>query len=608
MTCKNCGKELLHDAEFCENCETKLENAAPVEQEAQNNEAPAEVLTEAPVEEAPAEAAAESTVGQEPEKKSKKGLFIGIGVAVILIAIIAVAFPFIKNFFSKTFTPDDVYYKNAERASVEKAVNTIALALDEYDKMVIKDSQSLADFYDSKELKMNVSLDFGDGVVNYLSESAEMELSFLKNIDLGFDFALKGDNAGLGLALGLENKNLISADVLIGLKDFITYVTVPELSQTAMKLDLEALTGEDISGLFESEEFATSWKKTMSMYSALPESKTLKSVVMRYLDLVLEQVKTVEKSNAEIVIGSTKNNCTAFTTTFTPDDLEALNVALLTELKDDEEIWEAYEKLVTAIALDSEEASLHLEARKELNENFDSIIADIDGTFDEIGNVKYTAYIDSTGNIVGRTLAYGDGSVYEFNCTADGSAMEFEVIDAGFEIVKLVMESTVKNGVGIGNAVLSVEGKDVLNAAYENVKADGTATKITLTPTEEITANLSAEEFEAETGIDLGAMGIDLTKLSFVLSFETDLDVEKLIGNVKYTMDVLSNGESVICVGVDADYNEANELVAPESFEIVSDENGIINWLSTADIFGFLSTLPEGLSNIITSIMLSDLA
>ncbi len=575
MTCKNCGKELLQDAKFCENCGAAVEEAIPVEQE------------------------------QAPKKKNNKGLIIGIAIAVVLVAAIAIAFPYIKNAFSKTVTPNDVYYKNVERASVEKAVDTIALALDEYDKMVIKDTQSLADFYDSKEMKMNVSLDFGDGVINYLSKSAEMDLSFLKNVDLGLDFALKGDNAGLGLALGLENKTLISADALIGLKDFVTYVTVPELSQTAMKLDLEAMTGEDLSGLFESEDFTSSLEKALSMYSALPKSETLKSVVMRYLDLVLEQVKTVEKSDAEILIGSTKNNCTALTITFTPDDLEALNVALLTELKDDEEIWGVYEKLVTAIALDSEEASQHLEARKELNENFDSIIADIDGTFDEIGNVTYTAYVDSTGNIVGRNLAYGDGSVCEFNCTADGSAMEFEVIDAGFEIVKLVMEGTVKNGVGSGNAVLSVEGKDVLNAAYENVKADGTTAKITLTPSEEFTANLNAGEFEAETGIDLAAMGIDPAKLSFVLSFETDLDAEKLIGNVKYTMDILSNGESVLCIGVDADYNEANELVAPENFEIVADENGIMNWLSTADIFGFLSTLPESISQILTNSLLS---
>lgn len=600
MTCKNCGKELSPEKKNCDNCGATVENVMP-EEEAQIPE----TSVEAPVADTPSEEAlGEISPEEKAPKNRKKGLWVGICVAAVVIAAAVIAFPLIKNFFAKTFSPNDVYLKNVERASMEEAVDVVALVLDTYSSLMPEETDSLLPFYNSKKADVDLSVKLSDAIVNYISEAAYMDLSFLKSIDLGYYYAFKDDDIGLGINLGLENKQLISANAIFNLKDLIAYLTLPELSDTAMRLDLEALTGEDLSGISK-DEYTSALSNALAIYSSIPEGKTVKSIVMRYVDTMLEQIETVEKNTETVKVGTISKKYTALTTVFTPDDLEELSVAFITKLKDDDELWEMLENF------SPEEAEDIRYSRYELIENYDSMVSDVDGTFDNIGNLTYTAYVNSKGSVIGRSFVYEDGSTFSLIMAENGkdSAFEMEIKDMGLDIMNLVANTTESGDSCYGNAVINVEGMDALNIKFEDVKLDGTSAKITFTPMEAISGMLedTGYELESEMGVELEALGIDLTKSEITLRFETDI-TEELTGNVNYEIALISNGIPAISAEIKIGSDNIDGFELPDEYKEVDGEMGLISWLSTVDIIGFIETLPDALSGVIMNSFMSELS
>ena len=592
MTCKNCGKELSSESKFCDNCGTKIEAEAPVE-EAQTVEAPTEAPADVPAENKP--------------KKSKKGLFIGIGVAVVIIAI-AVAFPFIKNSVEKAVTPDDVYFKNAERAAVEDIVDVVAEALDQYDGITPESTKEALSDHESSQADMDVSLDLSDTIVKYLCDSSRMDLSFLKNIDLGCGFSVKDDLMGLRLALGLENRQILSANGVIDTKDLNAYVTVPELNSTAMKLDLEKLTGEDISGALDSVDEDALINEALSIYGAFPDGKTVKSIVMRYLDLLLSHVKTVEKSNKTVTAGNVSKEYTAYTTVLTPDELEVLCTALLTELKDDDELWNMLDKLCTAFS--PEMAENVLAAREDIRDSYDDAVADVDGAFDEIGNLTYTAFIDSKGTIFGRQAVCDNGSELRLMTVTDGKDSGFEFVIKGTdkELASLVLTMTEEKEETSGNAVISIQDKDMFKVEFDDLKLDGTSAEMTFTPMDGSKEYLEAlsDNIEAELGFELATLGIDLMKSKIEVSLTSDLESDNT-GKIGYGAELISDDKSVFKLETAIDYGKADSLTVPESYKEINGEEDLIGWVSSSNILGFIGTLPKGISSILTGLLLSGL-
>lgn len=563
MTCKSCGKELAPDTKICDAC------GAPVE---------------------------EATT----PKKSKKGLFIALGIVVILAAIVvAVAFPFVKNTLSKTFLPTEKYYQSVEKSAIEKSIDSLAEQVDEI-KRNADIKGGFFDYCDSVKVDSTLSLTIGDSIIKALSDNSGADLSFLKTVGVGTDLAVKDGRLGLILSLMLDGNHLLTADAILDSGDYTAYLSLPQLTEDAISLDLEELTGVSADEI--AKAFDESLENGVKIYGALPQGSVLKRVAMRYVDLILSELDDVEKKTHKISIYDIEADCTALTVTVSEKNLKSIISSLLEEFRDDDELWSIIEELVKVT--DPSVLVERMSARDELKESFEEIKDGLIQSVDGFGELEYTVYVNARGEVIGRDIAIGE-TVIELYSIIDGRNVGFELNVEGEELsyLDIKADGTLKDGLFNGEATLKIAEQSMAKLIIENADLEGEDIKgkITLNPSKVVTEviGMLASDLENDKGINLDALGISLEDPSAVLEFKAS---EKETG---LYLSILSKDNLLIGLGTHALAGEATAVEAPSDTMKVETQEDIQRWASTFDVMGFIETLPESISGIVYLILLS---
>ena len=186
-------------------------------------------------------------------------------------------------------------------------------------------------------------------------------------------------------------------------------------------------------------------------------------------------------------------------------------------------------------------------------------------------------------------------------CNENGFVLDTK--EDGYDAVSLKFNGNLFADVCHGDGLLTVEGVDMLNIKVENTKSDGSEAKLTFTPAEGLTEEL---KYMQETSDISQILGVDLTKCSIVLKIMSEFDENSIRGNMKYGIALTTAEGPVASITANMEYSEPDGVELPADFKIVNDEDGIIEWINTADIFGFIASLPEGVSSLITGLMMSN--
>ncbi len=604
MFCKNCGNEMKENQKFCSKCGTKAE----FDQE--------EIIAEKPVAESVAEPVVEETIIEEPVletavieeteapvqiteeiakkpdmempglyiepidepkvKKPKKKRFLKVFIPVILVLALAVsgfAHPLTRNILMRTFMSSESYFAYVVENSAKDIAKSIVGAVSEYRAMLDGEFEGVSGSYE---------FELGNVIKDYVYEVADYEVyeavEWIDTVGARFDMGKTDDVLGANLKYSINGTDLLSANAAY--EGGTLYLTVPEINDEAIGIDLLSLLVRGQGDYFAAEGFMDSLNEIMEI---IPSDKVLEDIIVRYITAVAKGIEDIDEDNIEIEAGGIKERGTSMT--FTVDDrlLKDVSESVLKELAEDKDI----EKLIkdvcelSMVDLDSDDVY------DEFLDSIDGFMVDVDNISEVNNDIEICLIANNYGEVNGISAEI-DGAEIEFYLTKDGKDYgQLLSINPGQSMgISIEGNGTVSGGKYDGEILLSAGGMDIVKMSLESVDkglwADGIFNgTMVIAPTEGV-------------GTLLGTMADnELISLISGLKLEMVSDSDKKGGDLTLAV---STGEDLIA-SINAAYTASTdaEYEVPGSYTEITDESDMENWVqsSQGSIMNLLSKLTE---------------
>ena len=454
-----------NEVNFCAVCgssEFIAAQAAPVE-EAPAPEAPA---AEAPMAEAPA---AEAPAGQvfasvaplqnasaitienpaenAPRKKSVIAKILLIAIPVVLAALIAFNFQFLYGWALRVFGSDASYLKYVEKKSFSTYAGSMGDALDNYSANA-----------DGASLKVEGRLKISDSFNDAMSDlGGEVDLSWLDDMTLTVNENLKENKGLYSIMLGIENRDIIGADVYLdnGGKDI--YVAFKEITDKVLHIDSsEAITGN------------------AAIMSVLPDSDVLEKLVNKYVAIALDDIDEVSSKSETVTVGDVSQKLLVIEYKISEKTVMRISRDVLKELKEDPQVAEIVNNLEKSLrenGLIDESDDLY----DELIDEIDATLEEIDDEIEDASNKSiFTVrdYVDAGHKIVGRELASKNADeTLKYIVVEDGGKYYAEVNVA--DEIRISGNYEKKNGIINGRFDIKASGQKVASIKVTDFDVDG---------------------------------------------------------------------------------------------------------------------------------------
>ncbi len=433
MFCKKCGTSIEEGGKFCPNCgepvssvdSAKASNIPNIpDSGAQNQAIPP--ITYRPVEN-------NNTVQEDKKNYKKWPVFVGVAAAaVVVIAVVLLNFARINNFVHKTFSSPQKYYQYVEtKATKEMAENTAAC----YETMIL-DSLN---FYDkSVEGEVNVELDEEGQEMLGLLGLAGIDVSWIENVSVRGVSSIKGDTVSMEGGLNLNDTDVLAGKVLLDAETECLYAQIPELNKKY--LGINAGEDEDFEEMLEM--FPQMQQSNKESIDAMPGQRDMEKLINRYASIALSCVDDVSKEKDVLSVDDVSQKCTKLKITIDTETFCDMMEAILEEIKDDKDIKKI---LIEAAKANDENTKMLLGESADAEEVYEMFQEEIEYSLEELDYIRdYDAdekivmqvYVDSKGQIKGRTIKYGDMKIsvlapqkgskigYELSVKEDGESIE----------------------------------------------------------------------------------------------------------------------------------------------------------------------------------------
>ena len=595
MFCKNCGMQLADDAKFCGACgavldaapvseETTILDQPPVEDAAYEetvvlDQQPIEdaayegtvVLDQPPVEEARvaeapvyqptpvAPVAADNGFAQpnfeQPAKKKKWPLILGIvgGVIAVLAVVVAVFFNSISGFFIKTFGSADQYFKYVEMQEFKQTTKDVA---EVYGKFT--------DVLDTEESagEATVKLNVDDETLDMLSAivGEDVDLSFLNKVELTYDTNTKDSIVQDSVALKISDKKIVDLTAVADMNKQDIFVAVLSLSEKYLRLETDESVGS-VSALM-----------TKDMADSLPTDAELEDLLNKYLKIAIDNMDDVEKSTDTLEIGDIEQKVTVLE--FTLDKKTVMNIAkdILKEAKSDETIKKYLKKIEKVAEKNglSDDTDLYSMYKEGISDLLDELN---DAEFENEDLLTIIDYVNSSHEIVGRTIEVKDTEILSYATAKDGDDFATEI-----NCQNLVVKGsgTEKSDVVNGKYTIFVDTQEVLTIKVTDCDTskvdDGIVSgKFLLTPSSAL----------LEEMVGTGIMDISL---------EIEVKTTEDTGMLK--INAISKEKSLFGFELNSKTKKATTVKLPDSSKVYSQDQ-ITEWASEFDLSKITSALKD---------------
>lgn len=592
MFCGKCGNPVDEDAMFCANCGAPVEkeSAAPVAEPA------------APVEEAPVypefqqEPTAEETVQDfvqseypefalntegevsKPKKKISAIPFLIGGAAVVVAAVLLAIFNWanVSGFFVRTFS-------SPEKLQTKVYEDVVS---DTFDKLTVSEKEQKEAAVDLSNMGAEAEIRFNiDEQILNMIPTEGMDISWLSDIAIKYDVSLKDKLEKVAMDLILGDTSIIGAELIADLESMEYYISVPELNDQAIYMDMASMfdeMGTIYPSIYDPENLEM-------ITEALPSAEVLEGLVNRYVGVLMSGFGEVEKSKEKVKVSGVTQSLHVLKATMDEDDLVKLAENLLKTLKKDDDIEDI---LLNIEELVGEEGiyDSFIEAMDDALESLDE--ADLD----EMGSFKLTlvTYLNDANEIVGNTVklslpGLGMGMKYEpisWVRVEQGKKFASElVISAGIE--SIVFEGKGENGkTKNGEYVLSYDGNEILTVELKDYVSndDQFSGTVRIAPSEDAMESIMDEADLSQAIIDLIGTAEPALEIKF--------DSNGQVGSASYALAV--GTKNLIAISINSKLTAADSIVLPEKYvEMTPDSDGS-EWMETMNP-DFLDTLMDRL-------------
>ncbi len=361
----------------------------------------------------------------EPGKKKSKKTLAAVVAAVIVVCIIGVAafaFPAIK----KAMMSPLEYYQYVEKKNRDEKADFF---IDYYAAA----KKSLPEEETSKEISMKVNL---SDTLKSLLGAYGVDMSKVKEISMDVLYGARDSKAGYELVASINGERLISGSIYNDYENKELYCRAPELSKAYM----------DLSSVYQDEEVQEIFSK-LSGLSFLPTENALQEMIQKYTDLVIDNVKQVEKSDGTCEAGGVSVETKNYTVTISQKEFTEIGKKVLTALRDDKDI--------KAIA-DHFSDTAWQSWQDEIDDMLEECEEDGEGT----DTAKMTVEVADDDTIVGRIIEV-DGAKIVMASPSEGDDFGYELTMSDTEnkcdMISLVGSGTNRSGVLNGDFTLKLD-------------------------------------------------------------------------------------------------------------------------------------------------------
>lgn len=555
MFCGNCGNQMTETEKFCSKCGWRN----PLDGGADQPAMATPVQSVAPSPGVPAEKKGSG-------KKPPVGLLIGIGVAVLAVILLLV-FLFtsatVQNWFKKTFSEPEEYYQWVEGNAAEEAASNVTTIYNDY----IRENLKLYDTSVSAEASVQLE-EAGMDMLRLLG-MAGVDLSWFDSADLVADISVK-DNM---ISVNLQETDLLSVTGILDMADESMYLKLPDLNKMYAMIEVE-----------DTDEFVEYLELLKVLYEASPDEKLMKKLLDKYTGLALSCIDDVDMSDKTIRAEGVSQDCVELEVTIDEKVLADMAELVLETMKEDEDIKEWVLEAYAVIEESDYDMDLDMDAEEfyeELQDVIDDALDEADYISDYDVEWLMTVYVDSKGNICGRSfedpvrnieiLMVHNGSEFGYSAT-------YEMYDEKIELVGSGKDS---GGKLTGEFEVEYNGMALVEISVENFDADKLKEgqlqgAFTVAPSSSLIRAMELSSYASVIG-----------ELSLAVEAESDAKSVKLVCSVLQqeekwgTITLALSGDSGKTVKLPAD----KEVVEIEEFEDFEE------WYETVDWEGYIKKL-----------------
>lgn len=429
-----------------------------------------------------------------------------------------------------------------------------------------------------------IVLTVGDQIISNLeaqlaASDMDIDLDFMKTIGLDLEMISKQDMIKLALVAKLGNTQIVSGEAIMDIKGSMAYLAIPELSSKYLAAQL----GTDVSV----SDITAQLEEYAGLIDALPSEKVLDAMLIRYLNVVKEELDDKTTSTETLTYGGVSQNVDVATYNVNRSDVLDMVEAILKEAQKDEDLEQTldaiavwYNEYQAEIADDYGYTWEDVDMHQLLMDGIEETLEDLEEakqTLEDALFLKVNVY-SSNESMVGFKIEMHQDSYSAIGMTAysiaSGSNTAMYVDISG---VQFAGTGTVSGGKCSGTYKLIVNGTEMLTIETKDFD-ENVLTKDALKGT--VTLRFSNALIQS---MDLGSLITESTKIEIALD----------INESKPSMEMKCyQGETfIIGMAFTGKVTSAGNISVPSNTVDTTDQSAMQSWMENMNFDTILKNL-----------------